>query len=100
MLRAGECGANPDSEFIFGGENTKVGQGLKNVKLKLILARRVPIQRAARLHWQTKEYSNTEAGRVSIYNNQEIFNCESSSSTIYNVCLFVCLFVTKVKIHL
>ena len=55
MLRAGECGANPDSEFIFGGENTKVGQEIKNVKLKLILARRVPIQRAARLHWQTKE---------------------------------------------
>ena len=32
------------------------------------------------------------------------FNCKSSSSTIYNVCLFVylfvCLFVTKVEIHL
>jgi len=24
--RAGECGANPDSEFIFGGENTKPGE--------------------------------------------------------------------------
>ena len=29
-----------------------------------------------------------------------VFNCESSSSTIYNVCLSVCLSVTKVEIHL
>ena len=29
-----------------------------------------------------------------------LFNCESSSSTIYDVCLSVCLSVTKVEIHL